>query len=664
MAAPQKNPNAKKKKNTIALAVAFAMVAGVGYWAYSDRQQSNYDREFKAFGMSYSEFIERARQGQIYSVDVQGQNARIQTIDKKTYITHIYESPDTFMRRMEESGVDVTSKPAPQPSSGGGGFGGGGFMMMLMLSIIPVGLLIGFMYWMQKKQQKQMGGGQGPANGFGKSKAKMIKPEECKVRFTDVAGIDEAKTELMEMVDFLKNPEKYKRLGGKIPHGALLVGPPGTGKTLMAQAVAGEAGVPFFTVSGSEFVEMFVGVGASRVRDLFAEAKKNAPCIVFIDEIDALGRARGNGAGGGHQESESTLNQLLVEMNGFEDNQGIIVLGATNRAEMLDAALKRPGRFDRQVYVGLPDLSGRVQILKTHMRNVPLDTDVDPRVVARGVPGFSGADLANLVNEAALCAARRDGKLVTATDFEQARDRIIMGAERKGLVMSDEEKSLTAYHEAGHALCALHSPGADPIHKATIIPRGGALGMVMQLPDGDRVSLNRQQAHARLAVCFGGRVAEEMVFGHDKVTSGASGDIQAATDMAERMVQDWGLSDKAGTVRYSAGRGEQMMGVVGRSKNMSEITSLMLDQEIRELIDSGKVRAEQILTDHRDQLENIAQALLKYETLSGSEIAAVAQGKPLSRDPIDPAPDETPRTINANDAQPPHPANNNEMRPQ
>ncbi|WP_435640684.1 ATP-dependent zinc metalloprotease FtsH [Micavibrio aeruginosavorus] len=654
MATPQKNPS-NKKKSTLTLVAAFAVVAGVGYWAYSDRQSSAYEREFKTFGIPYSEFIDQAQQGKIYSLTMKGQQVRGETIDKKIFITHVPESADKFMDRMIDGGVKVTSLPADVPKSGGGGFGGG-IMMMLLMSIIPVGLLIGFMYWMSKKQQ---GGGAGGLTNLSKSKARLIDAKDCHTRFSDVAGVDEAKADLEEIVDFMKNPTQYRKLGAKIPRGALLVGPPGTGKTLLAKAVAGEAGVSFYTVSGSDFDESLVGVGAARVKAMFDDAKKHAPCIIFIDEIDSIGRKRG-----GMNDDGKTINQLLAQMDGFETGEDIIVLAATNRVDTLDDALKRPGRFDRQVHVGLPDLAGRVQILKTHMRTVPLDTDVDASVIARGVPGFSGADLAGLVNEAALTAARRKGSVVSAADFEQARDRIIMGAERKGLVMTDEEKRLTAYHEAGHALCALHSPGADPIHKATIIPRGGALGMVMQLPEGDRVSLNRQQAHARLIVCFGGRVAEEMIFGHEKVTSGASGDIQAATDMAERMVQDWGLSDKAGTVRYSAGRSEQMMGVVGRSKNMSEVTSLMLDQEIRELIDGGKVGAEQILTDYRDQLENIAQALLQYETLSGSEISIVAKGGTLTRDPVDPAPDEAPKTSNPRHPKPPHPANNNDnIRP-
>ncbi|AEP10769.1 ATP-dependent zinc metalloprotease FtsH [Micavibrio aeruginosavorus] len=593
----------------------------------------------KAEHKPYTQFIDMALRGDFEEIELRGQDGReVRALDGNgTLIVSRIPVNENIMNRLYGERVDVvdlSARDKPQEA---------GFMSRLFLTLLPAALMIGFFMFMMRGGMKGPGGGGGGGLLSGKSMVKKFNARDCDVRFEDVAGIDEAKSELMEMVDFLKHPGKYTRLGAKIPRGALLVGPPGTGKTLMAKAVAGEAGVPFLSQSGSEFVEMFVGRGAARVRELFEEAKKSAPCIIFIDEIDAVGRQRGGGVGGGNDEREQTLNQLLVEMDGFDGTEGIIILAATNRADILDAALKRPGRFDRQVHVGLPDLSGRVRILETHLRNKPIAPDVDVKVIARGVPGFSGADLANLANEAALFAARRGDNAITQADFEGAADRIMMGAERKTMIMTEQEKRLTAYHEAGHALCAIHAPGADPIHKATIIPRGGALGMVMQLPEGDRVSLTRQQAHARLAVCYGGRVAEEMIFGADKVTTGASGDIQSATAMARAMVEEWGLSDKAGAVLYSSSRQEQAMGATGRSRSISEVTSLMLDQEIRELTDMGKVMAEQILTDHRGQLENIAEALLKYETLSGSEIKIVANGGVLTRDPSQPAPDETPK---------------------
>ena len=615
----------------------------------------------KAEHKPYTQFIDMALRGDFEEIELRGQDGReVRALDGNgTLIVSRIPVNENIMNRLYGERVDVvdlSARDKPQEA---------GFMSRLFLTLLPAALLIGFMMFMMRGGMKGPGGGGGGGLLSGKSMVKKFNARDCDVRFEDVAGIDEAKSELMEMVDFLKHPGKYTRLGAKIPRGALLVGPPGTGKTLMAKAVAGEAGVPFLSQSGSEFVEMFVGRGAARVRELFEEAKKSAPCIIFIDEIDAVGRQRGGGVGGGNDEREQTLNQLLVEMDGFDGTEGIIILAATNRADILDAALKRPGRFDRQVHVGLPDLSGRVRILETHLRNKPIAPDVDVKVIARGVPGFSGADLANLANEAALFAARRGDNAITQADFEGAADRIMMGAERKTMIMTEQEKRLTAYHEAGHALCAIHAPGADPIHKATIIPRGGALGMVMQLPEGDRVSLTRQQAHARLAVCYGGRVAEEMIFGADKVTTGASGDIQSATAMARAMVEEWGLSDKAGAVLYSSSRQEQAMGATGRSRSISEVTSLMLDQEIRELTDMGKVMAEQILTDHRGQLENIAEALLKYETLSGSEIKIVANGGVLTRDPSQPAPDETPKgsgtfgdtpaNDGGNDMRPPNP---------
>ncbi|AGH99196.1 ATP-dependent zinc metalloprotease FtsH [Micavibrio aeruginosavorus] len=639
----------------VGLVAAFAVAVHLIMKTDASEQTTRPSAEHKP----YTQFIDMALRGDFEEIELRGQDGReVRALDSNgTLIVSRIPVNENIMNRLYGERVDVvdlSARDKPQEA---------GFMSRLFLTLLPAALLIGFMMFMMRGGMKGPGGGGGGGGLLGgKSMVKKFNARDCDVRFEDVAGIDEAKAELMEMVDFLKSPGKYTRLGAKIPRGALLVGPPGTGKTLMAKAVAGEAGVPFLSQSGSEFVEMFVGRGAARVRELFEEAKKSAPCIIFIDEIDAVGRQRGGGVGGGNDEREQTLNQLLVEMDGFDGTEGIIILAATNRADILDAALKRPGRFDRQVHVGLPDLSGRVRILQTHLRNKPIAPDVDVKVIARGVPGFSGADLANLANEAALFAARRGDNAITQADFEGAADRIMMGAERKTMIMTEQEKRLTAYHEAGHALCALRAPGADPIHKATIIPRGGALGMVMQLPEGDRVSLTRQQAHARLAVCYGGRVAEEMVFGADKVTTGASGDIQSATAMARAMVEEWGLSDKAGAVLYASSRQEQAMGATGRSRSISEVTSLMLDQEIRELTDLGKVMAEQILTDYRGELENIAEALLKYETLSGSEIKIVAQGGTLTRDPSQPPPDETPKGPGTFGATPANDTGN-DMRP-
>jgi cell division protease FtsH len=460
----------------------------------------------------------------------------------------------------------------------------------------------------------------------------MLTQKEGRVTFADVAGIDEAREELQEIVEYLKDPGKFARLGGKIPKGALLVGPPGTGKTLLARAIAGEAGVPFFTISGSDFVEMFVGVGASRVRDMFDQAKKSAPCIVFIDEIDAVGRHRGAGLGNGNDEREQTLNQLLVEMDGFEANEGIIIIAATNRPDVLDPALLRPGRFDRQVVVPRPDIDGREQILGVHMKKVPLAPDVDARVIARGTPGFSGADLANLVNEAALLAARRGKRLVAMKEFEEAKDKVLMGTERKSMVMTEDEKRMTAYHEAGHAIVALHEPASDPIHKATIIPRGRALGMVMRLPERDSYSYHRDKMYANLAVAMGGRVAEEVIFGYDKVSSGASSDIQYATQLARDMVTRWGMSDALGPLQYAEPDEEVFLGYsVNRQRQMSNETAQAIDKEIRKVVEDGYARAKHLLDEHRDQLEALAHALLEYETLSGDEIKQVLAGEPIDR---------------------------------
>lgn len=498
----------------------------------------------------------------------------------------------------------------------------------ILISWFPMLLLIAVWIFIMR----QMQAGSGRAMGFGKSKARMLTETAGRITFDDVAGVEEAKEEVLEIVEFLKDPQKFQRLGGKIPRGALLVGPPGTGKTLLARAIAGEANVPFFTISGSDFVEMFVGVGASRVRDMFEQAKKNAPCIVFIDEIDAVGRHRGAGLGGGNDEREQTLNQLLVEMDGFEENEGVIIIAATNRPDVLDPALLRPGRFDRQVVVPNPDVIGREKILKVHMRRVPLAPDVEAQVIARGTPGFSGADLANLVNEAALLAARKNKKVVAMAEFEDAKDKVMMGPERRSMVMSDEEKKLTAYHEAGHALVATHCPASDPIHKATIIPRGRALGMVMRLPEADQLSVTREKIHADLAVAMGGRAAEELIFGYEKVTSGASSDISMATKMARAMVTQYGMSDKLGPLSYGDNEEEVFLGhSVTRTQSMSGQTVKLIDEEVHAFVDQAYKRAETIIKDNLDDLHKIANGLLEYETLSGKDIDALMRGEEVDR---------------------------------
>jgi cell division protease FtsH len=513
-------------------------------------------------------------------------------------------------------------------------------LITVLLNALPMLLLIGV--WIFFMRQLQAGGGK--AMGFGKSRAKMLTERTGRVTFEDVAGVDEAKDDLKEIVDFLKDPQKFQRLGGRIPKGVLLVGPPGTGKTLLARAIAGEANVPFFTISGSDFVEMFVGVGASRVRDMFEQAKKNAPCIVFIDEIDAVGRHRGAGLGGGNDEREQTLNQLLVEMDGFESTEGVILIAATNRPDVLDPALLRPGRFDRHVVVANPDLGGREKILRVHLRKVPLAPDVEPRVIARGTPGFSGADLANLVNEAALLAARRGKRVVTMSELEDAKDKVMMGAERRSMAMSEDEKKLTAYHEGGHAIVALAVEGSDPIHKATIIPRGRALGMVMQLPERDRLSLTRQKMLADITIFFGGRIAEELIFGHEKVTTGASNDIEVATRMARAMVTRYGMSDDLGPLAYAENQEEVFLGhSVSRTQNISEATAQKIDSEIRRIIDDCYQRAYGILSSRINDLHTVAKGLLEYETLTGDEIVALMKGiKPVRTPYEEPAPDRGP----------------------
>jgi len=574
--------------------------------------------------ITYTAFLKNVDQQAYTKVEVHGEKVVATARDKSRVTTTTPVSQDEMMRRLEAAGTDVSVKSSRQS-----------IWMQVLLGFLPILLIVGIWIFFMR----QMQGGARGAMGFGKSKARLLTENKNRVTFEDVAGVDEAKEELTEIVDFLKDPAKFQRLGGKIPKGALLVGPPGTGKTLLARAVAGEAGVPFFSISGSDFVEMFVGVGASRVRDMFEQAKKNAPCIIFIDEIDAVGRHRGAGLGGGNDEREQTLNQLLVEMDGFEANEGIILIAATNRPDVLDPALLRPGRFDRQVVVPNPDLNGREKIIRVHMKSVPLAADVNVKVLARGTPGFSGADLANLVNEAALMAARKNRRMVTMRDFEDAKDKVLMGAERKSMAMNDEEKKLTAYHEGGHALVALVVPQADPVHKATIIPRGRALGMVMQLPEGDRYSMKYQQMVSRLAIMMGGRVAEELIFGKDNVTSGASSDIDAATKLARAMVTRWGFSPKLGVVAYGENQDEVFLGhSVARQQNVSEATAQIIDQEVKRLVQEGWDAAKKILTDKIDDLHKLAQALLEYETLSGDEIKDLLDNdiKPNREDPVEP----------------------------
>jgi len=577
--------------------------------------------------MAYSDFMADAKAGRIADVTIQGQEVTGHFTSGGEPFKVTVPDGENVVDRIQGAGVRITAKEAEAEKISA---------FSILLSWFPMLLLIGVWIFFMRQMQGKGGGG---AMGFGKSRARMLTEKHGRVTFDDVAGIDEAKVELQEVVEFLKDPQKFQRLGGKIPKGALLVGPPGTGKTLTARAVAGEADVPFFTISGSDFVEMFVGVGASRVRDMFEQGKKNAPCIIFIDEIDAVGRHRGAGLGGGNDEREQTLNQLLVEMDGFEANEGVILIAATNRPDVLDPALLRPGRFDRQIVVPLPDITGREKILKVHMKKVPLAPNVDAKVLARGTPGFSGADLANLVNEAALLAARKDRRTVGMDDFEGAKDKIMMGAERKSMVMTEDEKKLTAYHEAGHAIVALHEPESDPIHKATIIPRGRALGLVMRLPEGDRISMSKAKLKADLSVAMGGRIAEEMIFGEEKVTTGASSDIQMATDTARRMVTEWGMSEKLGPLRYTSNQEEVFLGhSVSQSKNISDDTAALVDSETRLIVENAYARAKDILTKNLDQLHTLAKALLEYELLSGDEIKDLLKGKPIIRDDVDDEP--------------------------
>ncbi|MBL25603.1 MAG: cell division protein FtsH [Rhodospirillaceae bacterium] len=575
----------------------------------------------------YSTFLIEVEKGQVAEVTIQDRKITgIYKNSNEQFTTNAPDDPE-LVSRLIKHGVGVEAKPPEE---------GMPTLFAVLLNWFPMLLLIGV--WIFFMRQMQSGGGR--AMGFGKSRARMLTERSGRVTFEDVAGIDEAKQELEEIVDFLKDPHKFQRLGGRIPKGVLLVGPPGTGKTLLARAIAGEANVPFFTISGSEFVEMFVGVGASRVRDMFEQAKKNAPCLVFIDEIDAVGRHRGAGLGGGNDEREQTLNQLLVEMDGFEANEGVILIAATNRPDVLDPALLRPGRFDRQVVVPNPDILGRERILKVHLRKVPLTPDVDAKVIARGTPGFSGADLANLVNEAALLAARKNRRAVSIAELEEAKDKVMMGTERRSMVMTEEEKKLTAYHEAGHALVMLRVPGHEPVHKVTIIPRGRALGVTMFLPERDKYSQSIRELKAMIASLFGGRVAEELIFGEEMVTTGASDDIRKATELARRMVTEFGFSEALGPLRYSDNEEEVFLGhSVTQRQNMSDETASVIDKEVRIFVEEGEAVARKILTEGIDDLHKLSDALLEYETLSADEITAALRGEPIIRDDDDdPAP--------------------------
>jgi cell division protease FtsH len=572
--------------------------------------------------IAFSQLLNEVDQGHVREVTISGNEFTGHFTDNRAFATYAPNDP-TLVQSLYKKNVSITAKP---PSEGTN------WLMTLLVNALP--LIAIFAIWIFLSRQMQGAGGK--AMGFGKSKARLLTETQGRVTFEDVAGVDEAKDDLKEIVEFLRDPQRFQKLGGRIPRGVLLVGPPGVGKTLLARAIAGEANVPFFTISGSDFVEMFVGVGASRVRDMFEQAKKNSPCIVFIDEIDAVGRHRGAGLGGGNDEREQTLNQLLVEMDGFEQNESIILIAATNRPDILDPALTRPGRFDRQIVVPNPDIIGRERILKVHVRKVPLAPDVDLKTVARGTPGFSGADLMNLVNEAALLAARRGKRVVTMSEFEDSKDKIMMGAERRTMVMTEQEKLLTAYHEGGHAIVALNVTATDPVHKATIIPRGRALGMVLQLPERDKLSMSFEQMTSRLAICMGGRVAEEIVFGKEKITSGAQSDIEQATKLARAMVTRWGFSEELGTVMYGDNQDEVFLGYsIGRQQTVSEATAQKIDAEVRRLVEAGLADATRIITEKRQDLETLAKGLLEYETLTGPEIVELLKGNPPVRDTAD-----------------------------
>ena len=598
-------------KNALIWIIAFVALTAIFSYSENKNFASNSEK------LAFSDFMNKVKDKHVANVSISGGEISGTTTDGRKFVTYAPYNPTTVDTLLENN---VKVEAQPKDTSGD-------TFWSILISWFPMILLIGVWIFFMR----QASAGNNKAMSFGKSRARLIENNK-KVTFADVAGADESKQELEEVIDFLKDPMKFQRLGGKIPKGVLLVGPPGTGKTLLAKAVAGEANVPFFSISGSDFVEMFVGVGASRVRDMFEQAKKNSPCILFIDEIDAVGRHRGAGLGGGNDEREQTLNQLLVEMDGFEPNENVILIAATNRPDVLDPALLRPGRFDRQVVVSNPDIKGREAILRVHARKVPLAKDVDLSVIARGTPGFSGADLANLVNEAALLAARRNKRKVTADDFDSAKDKVLMGNERKSMAMDEEEKTLTAYHEAGHAICSLHVPETDPIHKATIIPRGRALGMVQQLPEKDQYSYTRAKMLSRLIICMGGRASEELKFGYNKVTSGASADIAAATNLARSMVTEWGMSDVLGPVLYAENSNEVFLGrAVTQNKNMSEDTACLVDAEIKRLLTDAHAEATKILQQFDNELEALAKALMEYETLSGDEIKDIIAGKEINR---------------------------------
>lgn len=573
--------------------------------------------------LAYSQFLDKVRTGDVKQVTIEDRNISGTTQNDKQFITFIPTLSESVVNSLVDNGVVVRGKPPEQPS----------LLMNIFVSWFPIILFIGV--WIFFMRQMQGGGSGRGAMSFGRSRARLLGEDQVKVTFADVAGVDEAKEEVRELVEFLRDPAKFQTLGGRIPRGVLMIGQPGTGKTLLAKAIAGEAKVPFFTISGSDFVEMFVGVGASRVRDMFEQAKKHAPCIIFIDEIDAVGRHRGAGLGGGHDEREQTLNQLLVEMDGFEGNEGVIVIAATNRPDVLDPALLRPGRFDRQVAVGLPDIRGREQILKVHMRKVPISDNVDAKVIARGTPGFSGADLANLVNEAALFAARVNKRLVDMDEFEKAKDKLLMGVERRSMVMSESERRLTAYHEAGHAIVGLSVPEHDPVYKVSIIPRARALGVTLFLPEDDRYSYSKKRLESQIAGLFGGRVAEELIFGKDSVTTGASNDIKRATDIARNMVTRWGLSELLGPLTYGEEEGEVFLGhSMTKRKDISDVTAHTIDEEIRRIVDRNFLLAKQIITDNMDKLHIMAECLMKYETINVEQIKDIMEGK-TPREPKD-----------------------------
>jgi cell division protease FtsH len=608
--------NANFRNFALWVIILLLLVALFQLFQGSDTRQPGND-------VAFSEFLKNVDQGAVRDVTIVNQTITGHLQNGATFQTYAPYNAD-YIGDLTKAGVTIVARPPTESIS----------LIGTLLNWLPMLILLGLWIFFMRQMQ---GGAGGKAMGFGKSKAKLLTEAHGRVTFEDVAGIDEAKEDLQEVVEFLRDPQKFQRLGGRIPRGVLLVGPPGTGKTLTARAVAGEANVPFFTISGSDFVEMFVGVGASRVRDMFEQAKKNAPCIIFIDEIDAVGRHRGAGLGGGNDEREQTLNQLLVEMDGFEQNEGVIIIAATNRPDVLDPALLRPGRFDRQITVPNPDVNGREKILKVHVRKVPMAPDVDLKVLARGTPGFSGADLMNLVNEAALLAARRNKRIVTMGEFEDAKDKVMMGAERKSLAMTPEEKRNTAYHEAGHAIIALIlDKTIDPIHKATIIPRGRSLGMVMTLPESDRYNWTYEKALARLTMLFGGREAEILTFGPEKVTTGAAGDIQMATGLARSMVMEWGMSEKLGRVRYRPNEQEVFLGhSVSQSTNMADETAKLIDEEVRRYIEEGETNARRIISENHDKFVAIAEALLEFETLTGEELRGIMNGHPPVRDAFD-----------------------------